>query len=156
LEEIARIDEPSLHWEPRQPRNPFPAEQTMFEQIAERDLFVHFPYDSFADSVERLLDEAADDPQVAAIKVTLYRTSSDSAIVTALERARRNGKDAVAMVELKASFDEQRSIAWARSLEEAGIRVVFSPPRYKVHAKVALVLRREGDELRRYAYIGTG
>ncbi len=156
LEEIARIDEPPLHWEPRQPRNPFPAGQTMFEQIAERDLFVHFPYDSFADSVERLLDEAADDPQVAAIKVTLYRTSSDSAIVTALERARRNGKDAVAMVELKASFDEQRNIAWARSLEEAGIRVVFSPPKYKVHAKVALVLRREGDELRRYAYIGTG
>jgi len=156
LEEIAGIEEPALHWEPHEVRSPFPADRNMFEQIAEGDLFVHFPHDSFADSVERLLEEAADDPQVAAVKITLYRTSSDSAIVAALKRARRNGKDAVAMVELKASFDEQRNIAWARSLEEAGIRVVFSPPRFKVHAKVALVLRREGEALRRYAYIGTG
>jgi len=156
LEEIARIDQPELHWEPQRVRSPFPADRSMFEQIAERDLFVHFPHDSFRDSVERLLDEAADDPHVAAIKITLYRTSSESAIVAALERARRNGKDAVAMVELKASFDEQRNIAWARSLEDAGIRVVFSPPKYKVHAKVALILRREGNDVRRYAYIGTG
>ncbi|HEU5208975.1 MAG TPA: polyphosphate kinase 1 [Longimicrobiales bacterium] len=156
LEELAQIEQPELHWEPRQVRTPFPAERSIFEQIAERDLFVHFPHDSFSDSVERLLEEAADDPQVVAVKITLYRTGSDSAIVAALERARRNGKDAVAMVELKASFDEQRNIAWARSLEEAGIRVVFSPPKYKVHAKVALVLRREDNAVRRYAYIGTG
>src|SRR5690606_36978156 len=156
LEEIARIDQPELHWEPQRVRSPFPADRSMFEQIAERDLFVHFPHDSFRDSVERLLDEAADDPHVAAIKITLYRTSRDSAIVAALQRARENGKDAVAMVELKASFDEQRNIEWARSLEQAGIRVVFSPPRFKGRAKVALIVRREGDALRRYAYIGTG
>ncbi len=156
LEEIAGIDEPELHWQPQEVRSPFPADRNIFEQIAERDLFVHFPHESFAGSVERLLEEAADDPQVVAVKITLYRTSSDSAIVSALERARRNGKDAVAMVELKASFDEERNITWARNLEEAGIRVVFSPPKYKVHAKVALVLRREGNEVRGYAYIGTG
>ncbi len=156
LAEIADIDEPALHFEAQHPKPPFPTDRSVFELIAERDRLVHFPHDSFADSVERLLDEAADDPQVVAVKITLYRTSSDSAIVAALRRAREKGKDAVAMVELKASFDEQRNIEWARSLEQAGIRVVFSPPRYKVHAKVALVLRREGDALRHYAYIGTG
>src|SRR5690606_33790630 len=87
---------------------------------------------------------------------TLYRTSKDSAIIAALKRARANGKDVLAMVELKASFDEQRNIEWARNLEQSGIRVVFSPPKFKVHAKVALIIRREGESLRRYAYFGTG
>ncbi len=156
LEEIASLDLPELHYEPKPTKPPFPEEPGLFELIAERERFVQFPADAFAHSVERLLNEAADDPQVVAIKVTLYRTSRDSAVVAALRRAREKGKDAVAMVELKASFDEQRNIEWARNLEQAGIRVVFSPPKYKVHAKVALVLRREGTALRRYAYIGTG
>ncbi|MGH7445761.1 MAG: polyphosphate kinase 1, partial [Longimicrobiales bacterium] len=156
LEEIAEIDLPQLHFEPTTVTPPFPPERDLFALIAEQEQFIEFPGDSFADSVERLLNEAADDPHVVSVKVTLYRTSRDSAIVKALERARHKGKDAVAMVELKASFDEQRNIEWARNLEKAGIRVVFSPPKYKVHAKVALVLRREGNTLRRYAYIGTG
>lgn len=156
LEEIAALDRPELRFPPHDVRKPFPEDRDIFDLIAERERFVQFPDDSFADSVDRLLDAAADDDDVVAIKVTLYRTSRDSAIVAALRRARENGKDAVAMVELKASFDEQRNIEWARSLEQAGIRVVFSPPKFKVHAKVALVVRREGDTLRRYAYVGTG
>lgn len=155
LEEIAAIDMPQLKFVTKERRDPLEA-RNIFEQIRERERFVHFPHDSFEKSVERLLLDAADDPDVLAIKVTVYRTSKDSGVVEALRRARQNGKDAVAMVELKASFDEQRNIEWARGLEAAGIRVVFSPPKFKVHAKIALVLRREGEELRRYAYIGTG
>ena len=155
LEEIAAIDLPELKFPARTPRDPLEA-RSIFDQIRERERFVHFPHDSFEQSVERLLQEAADDPDVLSLKVTVYRTSKDSGVVDALRRARENGKDAVAMVELKASFDEQRNIEWARDLEAAGIRVVFSPPKYKVHAKIALVLRREGAELVRYCYIGTG
>jgi polyphosphate kinase len=156
LEEIAALDLPELKFPPRQPKVPLDAGRSVFDQIRERERFVHFPHDSFEESVERLLRDAAEDPDTVAVKVTVYRTSKDSGVVEALQRARENGKDALAMVELKASFDEQRNIEWARGLEAAGIRVVFSPPKYKVHAKIALVLRREGDELRRYAYIGTG
>ncbi|HSJ13408.1 MAG TPA: polyphosphate kinase 1 [Longimicrobiales bacterium] len=156
LEEIAALDLPELKFPPRDPHVPLEADRSVFDQVRERERFVHFPFDSFEESVERLLREAADDPDTVAVKVTVYRTSKDSGVVEALRRARENGKDAVAMVELKASFDEQRNIEWARGLEAAGIRVVFSPPKYKVHAKIALVLRREGEELRRYAYIGTG
>ena len=155
LAEIAAIDRPEFKFPPSTPRDPLEP-RSIFEQIRERERFVHFPYDSFEQSVERLLQEAADDPDVLAVKVTVYRTSKDSGVVDALRRARENGKDALAMVELKASFDEQRNIEWARDLEAAGIRVVLSPPKYKVHAKIALVLRREGEELRRYCYIGTG
>ena len=156
LEEIAALDLPDLKFPEKQARNPLDPDRSVFEQVRERDRFVHFPHDSFEESVERMLREAAEDPDTVAVKVTVYRTSKDSGVVEALRRARENGKDAVAMVELKASFDEQRNIEWARGLEAAGIRVVFSPPKYKVHAKIALVLRREGDALRRYAYIGTG
>jgi polyphosphate kinase len=156
LEEIAALDLPHLKFPPRSPHVPLDPDRPVFEQVRERERFVHFPHDSFEESVERLLREAAEDPDTVAVKVTVYRTSKDSGVVEALRRARENGKDAVAMVELKASFDEQRNIEWARGLEAAGIRVVFSPPKYKVHAKIALVLRREDQELRRYAYIGTG
>jgi polyphosphate kinase len=107
-------------------------------------------------SVERFLNEAAVDPDVVSIKVTLYRTGKDSGVVAALRKARANGKEVAALLELKASFDEQRNIEWARGLEQDGIRVVFSPIRFKVHAKIALVVRREGGELNSYAYIGTG
>jgi polyphosphate kinase len=156
LDEIAAVGLPELRFAPNTSVDPFPPGRDLFALIAERDRFVQFPRDSFKATVEALLEEAADDPQVAAIKLTLYRTSKDSAIVPALQRARRNGKDVLAMVELKASFDEQRNIEWARNLEQDGIRVAFSPPKYKVHAKVALVVRREGESLRRYAYFGTG
>jgi polyphosphate kinase len=156
LEEIAGLDLPALRFPPKTSSDPFPPDRDLFALIAERERLVKFPEHSFQATVEALLEQAADDPQVLAIKLTLYRTSKDSAIIGALQRARGNGKDVLAMVELKASFDEQRNIEWARNLEQAGIRVVFSPPKFKVHAKVALVVRREGEALRRYAYIGTG
>jgi polyphosphate kinase len=156
LEEIGSLDVPELRFPPMPARDPFPPGRDIFALIADGDRFVQFPDDSFQATVEALLEEAADDPQVVAIKITLYRTSKDSAIIAALQRARSNGKDVLAMVELKASFDEQRNIEWARNLEQAGIRVAFSPPKFKVHAKVALVVRREGESLRRYAYFGTG
>ncbi|MEX1182285.1 MAG: polyphosphate kinase 1 [Gemmatimonadota bacterium] len=156
IAEIANLDVPELHYPPRQGAPPFPEGSSMFQLIGARDRFVHFPHDSFSASVEQFLEQAASDPHVIAVKTTLYRTDEDSAVVAALRKVRENGKDALAMVELKASFDEQRNIEWARELERAGIRVAFSPPKYKVHAKVVLVLRREGDTVRRYAYIGTG
>ncbi|HUH12440.1 MAG TPA: polyphosphate kinase 1, partial [Longimicrobiales bacterium] len=156
LEELASLDLPRLRFGPLERHRALDTERGVFEQIAERERLVHFPWDEFETSVERFLMAAAEDPDVVGVKVTVYRTARDSAVVAALRRARENGKDAVAMVELKASFDEQRNIEWARGLEAAGIRVVFSPPRFKVHAKIALVVRREGEQLRRYAYIGTG
>ena len=115
-----------------------------------------FPFDSFDDTVERLIADAAADPDVVSIKITLYRTDRGSKIIQALADAREAGKDAFALVELKASFDERRNADWARSLEASGVHVVYSPANFKVHAKIALVVRREGDTVQRYAYIGTG
>lgn len=156
LEELADLDRPALKWPPLERAPAFDAGASIFDAIRARERLVHFPWQSFEDSVERLLAEAAEDEGVVSIKAALYRTARDSAIVGALRRAREKGKEAVVLVELKASFDEQRNIEWARELEDAGIRVVFSSLRYKVHAKIALVVRREGDQLRRYVYIGTG
>ncbi|MGH7476984.1 MAG: polyphosphate kinase 1 [Longimicrobiales bacterium] len=156
LAEIAAIDLPALKWPPLERRDPLEPDRSVFDQVRERDRFIHFPYDAFELSVERFLREAAEDPATLAVKITLYRTSKQSATLEALRQARANGKDATVMVELKASFDERRNIEWARGLEESGIRVVFSPTRLKVHAKVALVVRKEGDGIRGYAYIGTG
>ena len=156
LKEIASVDEPSLKFPPADHSNPLDADRSIFEQIAERERFVTFPYDSFDGTVERLIVDAAADPAVIAIKVTLYRTDAQSRIVKALAEARSSGKDAFALVELKASFDERRNIEWARSLESSGVHVVYSPINFKVHAKTALVLRKEGDTVRRYAYLGTG
>lgn len=155
LRELAALDAPELRFEPFDRSTPLDG-RPIFEQLAERDIMVKFPEDSFEETVERFLDEAADDPDVVAMKITLYRTDADSRLVQALARARSIGKDAFALVELKASFDERRNIEWARSLQNAGIHVVFSPSRIKVHAKIALVVRREGEALRRYVYIGTG
>jgi polyphosphate kinase len=155
LKELAALDAPELRFAPFEQSTPLD-ERSIFEQLTERDVMVKFPEDSFEQTVERFLDEAADDPEVAAIKITLYRTDANSKLVQALARARRAGKDAFALVELKASFDERRNIEWARSLQNAGIHVVFSPTRIKVHAKIALVVRREAGELKRYVYIGTG
>jgi polyphosphate kinase len=120
------------------------------------DLLLHHPYDSFASSVERLVQQAVDDPDVLAIKITVYRTSDDSALVPALIEAAENGKQAVCLVELKARFDERRNIGWARALEEAGAHVVHGLPGLKTHAKALLIVRREGSGARHYVHIGTG
>ncbi|HEX2167102.1 MAG TPA: polyphosphate kinase 1, partial [Longimicrobiales bacterium] len=156
LRELATIDAPDLRFPPQEQGTPLDADRPIFDQLRERDVLVRFPFDSFEETVERLLEEAADDPDVLSIKITLYRTDAKSRLVQALARARGIGKDAFALVELKASFDERRNIEWARSLQNAGIHVVFSPTSIKVHAKIALIVRREEDGIRRYVYIGTG
>jgi polyphosphate kinase len=121
-----------------------------------RDLLVHHPYDSFASSVERFIQQAVADKDVLAIKMTVYRTSDDSELVPSLIRAAERGKQAVCLVELKARFDERQNIEWARSLEEAGAHVVHGLPGLKTHAKALLVVRREGAGVRHYVHIGTG
>jgi polyphosphate kinase len=133
-----------------------PEGSTIWDEIAAGDKILHVPYESF-DPVVRFLDEAADDPSVLAVKMTLYRTSGNSPIVRALTRAARNGKQVAVLVELKARFDEERNIAWASRLEQAGAIVVYGIARLKVHAKAVLVMRREEDgSLRRYLHLSTG
>ncbi|MGA2528259.1 MAG: polyphosphate kinase 1 [Acidimicrobiales bacterium] len=156
------IDRPDLHeapWVPMtQPRlataGDGPVE--LFSVLRERDVLVHHPYDSFTTSVEAFITEAAEDPNVLAIKQTLYRTSEDTAIVSALVRAAEQGKQVAALVEVKARFDEQANIVWARQLERAGVHVVYGLVGLKTHSKIVLVVRREEDGLRRYCHIGTG
>jgi polyphosphate kinase len=127
----------------------------VFAAIRERDILLHHPYENFS-SIVTFLDQAASDPDVLAIKQTLYRTGGDPRIIGALERAVRNGKHVTAVVELRARFDEANNIQWARHLEEAGVHVVYGLVGYKIHAKACLVVRSEGHHIRRYVHFATG
>ncbi len=140
------------------PRVSVPLSETvdMFEVVRQGDLIVHHPYDSFPSTVEAFIARAAKDPDVLAIKLTLYRTTTDSMIMRSLIEAAQEGKQVVALVELKARFDEERNIEWAQRLEESGVHVMYGVVGLKTHTKIALVMRREGDRVVRYAHIGTG
>jgi polyphosphate kinase len=159
---VFALDRPDLHvetWTPMTPARLATAahEPTeFFAMLRERDVLVHQPYDSFATSVEAFIAQAAEDPAVLGIKQTLYRTGGDSPIVASLIRAAENGKQVAAIVELKARFDEEANIGWARALEEAGVHVVYGIVGLKTHSKTALVLRREEEGVRHYCHVGTG
>ena len=156
LREIADLPRAQLQYPPYSGRRVLEATKSVFELVAERDVLVHHPYDSFPDAVERFFVEAASDPDVAAIKLTLYRPGGRSGIADALVRAAAAGKEVFVFVELKARFDEERNVDWAKKLERAGIHVVYGLVDVKTHAKIGLVVRREGGALRSYAHVGTG
>ncbi|MDQ2795780.1 MAG: RNA degradosome polyphosphate kinase [Actinomycetota bacterium] len=161
LHQVYDIDRPALKERPFVPTtNPRFAEgetpKSVFATLRDGDVLVHHPYESFATSTQRFIEQAAADPRVLAIKQTLYRTSGDSPIVDALIDAAEAGKQVVALVEIKARFDEQANIKWARALERAGCHVVYGFVGLKTHCKTALVVRQEGNQIRRYAHIGTG
>jgi polyphosphate kinase len=157
LMSLAEIDRPDLKYPPFTPVNASPLRhpELVFETLRTQDVLLHHPYDAFTPVVE-FVEHAARDPQVFAIKQTLYRTSGDSPIVRALIEASRNGKQVTALVELKARFDEANNIQWARQLEEAGVHVVYGLVGHKTHCKMCLVVRHEGKGMRHYAHLGTG
>jgi polyphosphate kinase len=156
---LAMLDIPELRDPPYTPSVPVElrtADRPMFDVIRERDLMVHHPYESFTASVEHFIDSASRDEHVLAIKMTLYRTSGDGAIVRALTEAAQRGIQVAVLVELQARFEEVNNITWARTLESFGVHVAYGLPGLKTHAKLALVVRREADGIRRYVHIGTG
>ncbi|MFZ4894687.1 RNA degradosome polyphosphate kinase [Plantibacter sp. Mn2098] len=160
---LAGIDRPELQYPKRVPTTALqfqPSEPNgkadLFAAVSKQDVLVHHPYESFATSVQAFLEQAAADPDVLAIKQTLYRTSGDSPIVEALIDAAESGKQVLALVEIKARFDEQNNISWARKLEKAGVHVVYGLVGLKTHCKLALVIRQEKGVLRHYSHIGTG
>jgi polyphosphate kinase len=162
LHGIADLDRPALkyrsfvpgtHWDLLEVEA---MQASVFAAIRRGDILVHHPYDSFATSVQTFIEQAATDPHVLAIKQTLYRTSGDSPIVDALIDAAEAGKQVLVLIEIKARFDEQANIKWARKLEQAGVHVVYGLVGLKTHCKLSLVVRLEGDHIRRYAHIGTG
>ena len=158
LRTVAELDRPDLAPEPWVPLVPprLSGDSDLFTALAGGDVLLHHPYESFADSVEAFVEQAAVDPDVMAIKQTLYRTGADSPIVGSLIKASQSGKQVTAVVELQARFDERANIAWARALEEAGVQVVYGLRRIKTHCKMSLVIRREGDGTRRYCHVGSG
>ena len=159
LMEIAELDMPELRDPPftsNVPSELRDPQRSIFDVIRERDILVHHPFDSFSASVERFLQSAATDDQVLAIKLTLYRTSGDTAIVRALTEAAERGKQVAVLIELKARGDEANNITWARTLEDYGVHVAYGSAVLKTHTKTAMVVRREPDGIRRYVHIGTG
>lgn len=162
LSDIGSLPRPELRFPPHPvvtnkhllPRDDEPL--NMFTVLKSREVLVHHPYESFSTSVQEFLEQAAEDPQVLAIKQTLYRTSGDSPVVDALIQAAQAGKQVLALVEIKARFDEQNNITWARKLEQAGVHVVYGMVGLKTHCKLALVIRQEAGSLVRYCHIGTG
>ena len=162
LSTVYALDRPDLKDAPWTPVTPAPLNAAddesvdFFRVLRERDLLIHHPYDSFSATVEAFVRQAASDPRVLAIKQTLYRTSGDSPIVKSLIRAAERGKQVAVLVEVKARFDEQANIAWARALEQAGVHVVYGLVGLKTHCKAILVVREEEDGVRRYVHVGTG
>jgi polyphosphate kinase len=159
--EFARLDRPGLKDDPwlpvTQPRiAEIDAPSEFFDELRRSDLLVHHPYESFTTSFEAFVRGAAADPDVAGLKTTVYRTSDETPLVPALIEAAEDGKQSVCLVELKARFDEHRNIEWSRALERSGVHVVYGFPNLKIHAKATLVVRREGEVLRRYVHVGTG
>ena len=159
---FVKLERPDLKYAPFQPALPLDivrdkdGDVDIFATLDERDILVHHPYDSFTGTVQAFIEQAAADPDVLAIKQTLYRTSGESPIVDALIAAAAEGKQVVVLVEIKARFDEQANIAWARTLEQAGCHVVYGLIGLKTHCKLQLVVRNEPDGIRRYVHVGTG
>jgi polyphosphate kinase len=161
LMQLASLERPELKDEPWVPVTPprlalVDGRRDLFAEIRRGDLLVHLPYDSFSSSVEAFVRQAVKDPDVIGMKTTVYRTSDDSPTVPALIEAAEDGKQSVCLVELKARFDERRNIEWSRALEQAGVHVVYGFANLKIHAKTTLVIRREGEIMRRYVHVGTG
>jgi polyphosphate kinase len=158
LSSLASLDLPALRDPVFHPVTPpmLPTARNIFDVIREGDLLLHHPYDSFQTSVERFIQAAAEDPDVVAIKLTLYRTGGDSSIARLLVQAAERGKQVAVLIELQARFDEENNIIWAQRLEDVGVHVSYGVAGLKTHAKVMLAVRREGDTMRRYVHIGTG